>query len=145
MAEKPSSPRGDLPRALVFTPLGLFLLFITLWLVQNQLDFLAHAHRAEGHVSALNAGGNHPQIDFTDANGKTFSYPQNGFISGYEVGDRVTVLYRPEDPYVSAIIDSPGALWAWSLGAGLLGISFTAAGIYHLAAWIRYRRKAIPQ
>lgn len=143
MAEKPSSPRGDLPRAVVFSPLGLCLLFITFVLVHNQLDFLAHAQRAEGRVSALNAGGSHPQIDFIDANGKSFSYPQNGFISGYEVDDRVTVLYQPENPDISAIVDTPGALWAWSLIAGLLGSTFTAAGIYHLAAWIRHRPKAM--
>lgn len=142
MAEKLRSPRGDLLRAMVFAPLGFCLLFLTFVLVHNQLDFLAHAQRAEGQVSALNAGGSHPQIDFTDAHGKAFSYPQNGFIWGYEVGDRVTVLYRPENPDVSAIIEANGVLWVWSLVAGLLGILFAAGGIYHLMAWIRHRRQA---
>ena len=140
----PSSSRGDLPRALVFTPLGLFLLCITLWLVQDRLGFLAQAQRAEGHVSALNAGGSHPQIDFTDATGEAFSYPENGLIFGYEVGDPVTVSYLPESPNITAIIEDRGALWGANLMAGILAITFTASGGYHLAAWIRHRHRTRP-
>lgn len=111
MAKTPYSPRGDLLRALVFLPLGLCLLYLTLWLVDDRLGFLAQAQRAQGTVSALNAGGSHPQIDFTDATGKVTSYPESGLIFGYAVGDQVGVLYRPEAPAASAIIDDRGALW----------------------------------
>ncbi|MGS7252940.1 DUF3592 domain-containing protein [Pseudomonas sp. SK] len=144
MAKTPYSPRGDLLRALVFLPLGLCLLYLTLWLVDDRLGFLAQAQRAQGTVSALNAGGSHPQIDFTDATGKVTSYPESGLIFGYAVGDQVGVLYRPEAPAASAIIDDRGALWGASLLAGLFALVFTSGGGYHLAAWIRRRRTARP-
>jgi hypothetical protein len=142
MTKTPSSARGDMLRALIFIPLGLCLLCLTLWLVANRLDFLAQAQRAEGLVSALNAGGSHPQIDFSDATGKAVSYPEGGFIFGYAVGDSVAVLYRTDAPSSSAIIEDRGALWGASLLSGLLAIVFTAGGSYHLAAWIRRRRIA---
>ncbi|MEG5265169.1 DUF3592 domain-containing protein [Pseudomonas sp. JDS28PS106] len=141
MAAMPSS-RSDLLRVLIFIPLGLCLLCFTFWMVTDRLDFLALAQRAEGHVSALNAGGSHPQIDFTDATGQVISYPENGLIFGYEVGDSVTVFYRPESPSRTAIIGDRGALWGASLLTGLFAIVSIVGGGYHLAAWIRRRRTA---
>ncbi|WP_241151993.1 DUF3592 domain-containing protein, partial [Pseudomonas viridiflava] len=93
----------------------LCLLFIALWLGQDRLGFLADAQRAEGHVSALNSGGSHPQIEFTDATGRVISYPESGLIFGYEAGDSVTVRYRPENPSGTAIIEDRGALWGATL------------------------------
>ncbi|AVB17907.1 MULTISPECIES: DUF3592 domain-containing protein [Pseudomonas syringae group] len=143
MTKTPTCGRGDLPRALIFIPLGLCLLYLTLWLAVDRTNFLARAQRAEGHVSALNAGGSHPQVDFTDAADKAVSYPQGGFIFGYSVGDPVTVLYLGEAPPSStAIIEDQGALWGASLLTGLFAIVFTAGGGYHMAAWIRRRRTA---
>ncbi|WP_122755208.1 DUF3592 domain-containing protein [Pseudomonas viridiflava] len=142
MTSTPSSNKGTLLRALIFIPLGLCLLFIALWLGQDRLGFLADAQRAEGHVSALNSGGSHPQIDFTDATGKVVSYPESGLIFGYTVGHSVTVLYNAEAPSSTAIIEDCGALWGASLLSGLLAIVFTAGGGYHWAAWIRRRRMA---
>ncbi|MEE4128072.1 DUF3592 domain-containing protein [Pseudomonas viridiflava] len=144
MTSTPPSNQGTLLRALIFIPLGLCLLFIALWLGQDRLGFLAHAQRAEGHVSALNSGGSHPQIDFTDATGKVVSYLESGLIFGYEAGDSVTVRYRPENPSGTAIIEDPGALWGATLLTGLFAIVFTAGGGYHSAAWICRRSTARP-
>ena len=145
MAKTPSFALGDLPRALIFIPLGLCLLYLTFWLVQDRLGFLAQAQRAQGHVSALNAGGSHPQIDFTDATGQVVSYPESGFIFGYAVGDPVTVLYRAEAPASTAIIEDRGALWGVSLMMGLFALVFSAGGGGHLGAWLRRRRMARPE
>ncbi|MCD5971174.1 DUF3592 domain-containing protein [Pseudomonas quasicaspiana] len=144
MTKTSSSGRGDLLRALIFIPLGLCLLCLTVWLVEDRLGFLAQAQRAQGHVSALNSGGSHPQIDFTDATGKAVSYPESGFIFGYAVGDSVTVFYNAEAPSSTAIIEDQGALWGASLFSGLLAIVFIAGGGYHAAAWIRRRRMTRP-
>jgi hypothetical protein len=144
MTHTPPSGRGDLVRALVFVPLGLLLLYITFCLVNDRLDFLAQAQQAQGHVSALNAGGSHPQIDFTDATGHAVSFAESGLIFGYSVGDAVTVFYRTEAPYNTAIIGDRGALWGASLLTGVFAVVFTAGGGYHLVAWIRRRRVARP-
>jgi hypothetical protein len=144
MNHTPPSGRGDFIRALVFVPLGLFLLYITFCQVNDRLDFLAQAQRAQGHVSALNAGGSHPQIDFTDATGHAVSYAESGLIFGYSVGDAVTVFYRTEASEKTAIIGDRGALWGTSLLASVFAVVFTAGGGYHLVAWIRRRRVARP-
>ncbi|WP_295482048.1 DUF3592 domain-containing protein [uncultured Pseudomonas sp.] len=142
MAKTPLASRGNFLRALLFLPLGLCLLYLTFWLVEERLDFIAHAQRAEGHVSALNAGGSHPQIDFATASGDTFSYPESGLIFGYSVGNPVAVLYRAESPAATAIIDDRGALWGASLLSGLFALVSLSGGVYHAVAWIRERRRA---
>lgn len=144
MDTPPAKPRGDLLRAVIFLPLGLCLLLVTYSLVTERLAFLAQAARADGHVSALNAGGSHPQIDFNDAAGNPISYPESGLIYGYAVGDSVTVRYDAEAPARTAIIEDRGALWGASLLVGLFAVVATAGGGYHLAAWIRRRRPARP-
>ncbi|KPC25393.1 Uncharacterized protein ABJ99_2542 [Pseudomonas syringae pv. cilantro] len=80
MTKTPTCGRDELPRALIFIPLGLGLLYLTLCLVVDRINFLAQAQRAEGHVSALNAGGSHPQIDFADAAGNAASYPSKAAL-----------------------------------------------------------------
>jgi hypothetical protein len=91
-------------------------------------SFLRTATAADGVVARLNAGGSHPQIEFTTAAGRRVSYPQGGFISGYKPGDKVRVLYRDEAPEQTARLDSFGALWFAPLLLGLLGLGFVAAG-----------------
>lgn len=128
--------------------MGLFLVCLTFWLVEDRLDrlgFVVHAQRARGNVSAVNAGGSHPQIDFKDATGRVISSPETGLMFGYAIGDRVNVLYRPEAPATTALIDDRGALWGASLLAGLFACVFALGGRrYHLAAWIYRRRMAQP-
>lgn len=71
----------------------------------------------------MNAGGSHPQIDFTSVSGERISYPQGGFIFGYQVGEPVRVLYEAGRPAASAIVDDAGALWgnsAFLCGFGAL-------------------------
>lgn len=144
MDKTPSFSRGDILRASVFIPMGVFLICLTFWLVEDRLGFVAQAQRAQGHVSAVNAGGSHPQIDFSDATGRVVSYPENGLIFGYAIGDRVDVLYRPESPATTAIIDDRGALWGASLLAGLFALVFLSGGGYHLTVWSKRRRMAQP-
>lgn len=116
-------------KSALFLALGLLLLTAALYFGYDTHTFIAEARRAEGQVVALNAGGSHPQIAFTDTHGQRHDYPQGGLIFGYEVGDAVLVLYRSEAPTASARLDAFGALWAESLLLGLLGLAFTAAGL----------------
>lgn len=116
-------------KSALFLTLGLALLATALYFGLDTQSFMAEAQRARGQVVALNAGGSHPQIAFTDVHGQRHDYPQGGLIFGYEVGDRVQVLYRSEAPTVSARLHTFGALWAESLLLGLLGLAFTRAGL----------------
>ena len=71
---------------------------------------MARAASAPGLVVKLDAGGVHPEIRFTTAAGQVVECPQGGMIWGYQVGDRVELLYEPANPFSSAVINRPGAL-----------------------------------
>lgn len=73
----------------------------------------------------MNAGGSHPQIEFVTKAGDRISYAQGGMIYGAKVGDKVTVLYRPEEPSRAPTIDRFGAVWNWPLMALILGAGFS--------------------
>jgi len=133
------TPRGDGLRALLFLPLGLCLLGVTAGLIETRLAFLATAQRAAGHVSALNAGGSHPQIDFIDQAGQAVSYPEGGLIAGYVVGEPVQGRYSAKAPAGTAVIEDRGALWGASVLAGVLAVTFTLGGGYHAVQWWRRR------
>ncbi len=91
------------------------------------LRFVRESSVADGRVASLNAGGSHPEIEFT-ANGQKLSYPQGGWVGGYKPGDAVRVRYRPEAPRVTATVDRFGALWFWPILLALLGLGGLWAG-----------------
>ncbi len=124
--------RNNLPTRLkgeLFAVVGLGLIIgVIAWCVSTA-HFVRSAARAPGVVTRLNAGGTHPEIQFTAASGKVVDYPQGGMIWGYHTGERVRVLYDPRCPSDSPSLDTLPALW---LGQGmvlLLGIVFCGSGL----------------
>ncbi|MEI9985097.1 MAG: DUF3592 domain-containing protein [Aliidongia sp.] len=115
--------------SVVITLVGVILLAIALYTAWNTFTFLRTATRATGTISALNAGGSHPQIDFQTDAGQSVSYPQGGFIFGLKTGDTVTVLYSPADARATATIEAVGALWFATILTGGLGAVFVLGGI----------------
>lgn len=114
---------------------GLFLLFVSIilfiiagYIANYQHNFLSHAQKASGVVTALNAGGSHPQIEFTTGAGEVVSYPQGGMISGYETGQVVEVFYNAEKPFVTPVINDFGAIWGMAALIGLIGLAFLWGG-----------------
>ena len=101
------------------------ILFVGVWTFSTY-HFIQTASSAPGQVTQLRAGGSHPEIEFLSVEGKTISYPQNGLIFGYRVGDRVSVLYDPQRPY-DACIDSFGALWGFHVMILFMGLVFVIA------------------
>jgi hypothetical protein len=87
-------------------------------------NFIIHAKTGNGEVVALNAGGSHPQIQFTTEAGQKVSFPQGGLIFGYHPGEQVRVLYTPSDPAKSHTVDAFGALWFVPMLLTLLGSMF---------------------
>lgn len=98
MANDTPSRIGTILLGLLFALIGIGLLGIAVNLTLDRRDFLARAQTADGIVSRLNAGGSHPEIAFTTGKGEKISYPQGGFIFGYEPGQPVRVYYLPEQP-----------------------------------------------
>ena len=127
----PTTPSRLLKGGL-FALAGLVLLTATVVQTSSRADFLQSALQADGNVVALNAGSSHPEIAFTDSSGARISYPQGGWIYGYQVGIQVKVYYRAEAPETSAVIDDFGALWGTSALLGLLGSIFMVSGLLTL-------------
>ena len=119
MANDTPSRIGTIFLGLLFAAIGIGLLGIAVNLTLDRRDFLTRAQTVDGVVSHLNAGGSHPEIAFTTVSGEKVSYPQGGFIFGYQKDQPVRVHYLPEQPTASAIVDAPTALWGTS---GVLGL-----------------------
>lgn len=92
-------------------------------------QFISQAAAVQGEVIKLNSGGSHPQIRFTTQEGKEIEYPQNGLIFGYEVGDKVGVLYDQRNPK-NASVNTFGALWGFPILILTLGLIFVIVGIF---------------
>lgn len=84
MANSTPSRLGKILQGLLFVLIGIGLLVIAGNLTLERREFIASAQTADGIVSDLNAGGSHPEIAFTTGSGEKISYPQGGFIFGYQ-------------------------------------------------------------
>lgn len=113
----------------LFGAVGLMIVLGVLAWSLDTYQFVKNSTSTEGYVVALNAGGSHPQIKFTTADGKEIEYAQNGLIGGYRVGDTATVLYDRENPR-EASVDAFGALWGFNLLGLILGICFVSIACF---------------
>jgi hypothetical protein len=132
LQDKPARRKVKLFPGAIFLAIGSILLLISVATALSTRDFLKKAVVADGQVTALVAGPSHPDIQFTAATGEKITYAQGGWIGGYREGQRVRVLYLPEDPQGSASLDDPGALWFASGGTGLLGVAQLLGGLFAL-------------
>lgn len=121
-------PLVKLLRGWLFVAVGAVLLGTCSVTALGTNRFLREAEVAEGRVVRLNAGPSHPEVAFTTRAGDDVSFPQGGWISGFGPGQRVRVLYLPEDPRRTACIDQLGALWAVPVFTGPMGLAFLSIG-----------------
>jgi hypothetical protein len=97
----------------------------------HTMRFVQGAERTTGTVIDLSEdfssddGTVHTVVRFTSAEGRTVEFRSStGSSSPPDVGDRVDVLYDPDDPQdaeLSGFFD----LWLWAIALGGLGIAFT--------------------
>jgi hypothetical protein len=119
-------------KAMVFLVVGTGLLVAAIATGMAKREFIHRAQSAVGVVSRLNAGGSHPEIEFTTALGQKISYPQGGFIFGYRPGQEVRVLYSSDNPEQTACVASFGALWFVPLLLFCLGLGLIVGGVASL-------------
>ncbi len=121
---------GDLNnlKAILIVIVGAIIILASLLWGFSSRQFISSAAVAKGVVTKLDAGGSHPEIQFLTNAGEKIEYPQGGLIGGYQVGDRVSVLYDEKNPQ-TAVVNSFGALWGFPLLAFILGIWFIIAGL----------------
>lgn len=114
---------------LIFIGVGIFVITgAGVWAFLNW-RFVSNAATARGVVVKLNAGGSHPQIKFTTAEGKEIEYAQGGLIFGYKPGDEVDVFYERQNPQIASV-DSFSALWGFPILALILGGCALGAGLF---------------
>lgn len=119
-------------KLLLFTFIGIMILLgSVIWVVMNY-QFASRAASAKGTVIKLSAGGSHPEIRFTTADGKVVEYSQSGLIFGYREGDEVEVLYDPDTPQ-KASLSTFGAMWGFPLLGFVLGACFTGVSLWYSA------------
>jgi hypothetical protein len=108
---------------------GIALLIVAGVVAGSVRRFARIASAADGVVARLNAGGSHPQIEFTTASGQKVSYPQGGLTFGHRAGDKVRVLYEAGDPERTARLATFGAMWAVPMILLLIAASLIAGAL----------------
>jgi hypothetical protein len=124
--------RGMPKQTIALFLIGVFLLVSAVYAGIRVEHFVGSAERADGVVTKLDGGGNHPEIEFQLPSGTKITYPQGGLIFGYDVGDHVTVLYDPGSPSKTARLSSIGALWPLPIILSFIALLFMSLGVLGL-------------
>jgi Protein of unknown function (DUF3592) len=120
----------------LFLGLAIVLLLVAVGTFVKELRFVRGAERATGTVidlsSSLSEGSftYYPIVRFTTAEGRTVEFQSpSGSSSPPDVGDRVEVLYDPDNPrdaQLSGFFD----IWLWPIVSGTLGFLFAFFGLF---------------
>jgi hypothetical protein len=115
----------------IFAVLGTVLLTVGVALTAWSFHFFRSAERAEGMVISLVAGGKGsmaPVVQY-QVEGKAYTYRSHHYSSppAFRVGEKTTVLYRPEDPGAGMIL-SFFEMWGAGLLFTMLGAIFALIG-----------------
>lgn len=131
-----------------FTLIGLAVVGLSIYLGMERADFLETAATATGEVTDLIESRSddsyvyYPMVEFNVPGSNqaiTFRHDSGSNPPSYSIGEVVSVLYDPQNPY-DAIID--GGLFNWFATGltSLLGIIFTGVGITSVISWRKYKR-----
>ena len=111
---------------------AVMLVAAVLWALY-QWSFRSNARRAEGLVvdvavetDARHSRLYHPVVEFTDHRGELVRFKEGVAVTGsalFDKGERVTVLYMPENPS-QAQIDTFSSNWLGPILTVLFGLAF---------------------
>jgi hypothetical protein len=127
--------------------LGLSLVILSVVIQVKQYIFRGRARRARGEVveivEASSGPGRrlkYPVVEFETERGRTVEFESSvgSNPSLYRVGQRVSVLYDPDEPQ-KATIDSFLSRWLATLITGCLGVSFLFVGMVFLLIVVAVR------
>ena len=126
----PTTPLvSERAQGLVLGMVGLGVIGLSVFVGNVTADFLRSARRAEGTVTALEAGNSHVRVEFMDQSGRRVVFPGNGWIS-HRVGERVPVVYSDDNPTATAHLDEPGSVWSWTVSLAAIGVGLSLTGTY---------------
>jgi hypothetical protein len=145
---RPGGPVGPRPMAgpspvvaLICAGIGVVCLLAAVGFAVAALNFAAGAVHAEGTVVRLvatdNKGSKAPLVRY-EVEGTTYEFQSSisSTTPGYAVGQKVPVMYRPENPGAGQI-DSFFERWLMPIVLGVFGLVFTLVGCGMLFARVR--------
>ncbi|VWB54630.1 hypothetical protein BLA23254_02498 [Burkholderia lata] len=112
--------------------IGVSLLIASAINAQSTREFLKTSILVPGFVVKLDAGGYHPEIQFTTRTGQQISYRQGGIVTKVELGQRVEVRYQADDPDGSATMNVFAAIWDSTIVFTSIGVVAIVCGIMNL-------------
>ncbi|QVN13184.1 DUF3592 domain-containing protein [Burkholderia sp. LAS2] len=112
--------------------IGVGLLVAAAISAQSTREFLRTSIVVPGLVVKLNAGGYHPEIQFTTKTGQQISYPQGGIVTKVKLGQRVEVRYQADDPDGSATMNVFAAIWDSTIVFAFMGVVAIVCGVMNL-------------
>jgi hypothetical protein len=92
---------------------GILMLLLQAPFLPESIQYQFYSASAWGEVVRLNAGGFHPEVVFTTQAGERISFAGSSTFRT-EVGDRLEVRYRPEEPRM-AHLNQLRDIWAMEL------------------------------
>jgi hypothetical protein len=107
-----STKTKDIIGAVVLFLIGIGIIAGMIVQTKYPCEFISKAKITDGVVIAMPSGDSHPRIEYIDASGEKHWFPANGWISAYQVGEHVRVLYDPDDTN-QINIDDFGSLYAF--------------------------------
>jgi len=139
MSSRPLSRTGALLIGLIFTVIGLVVLFIGLFWLNATSERLKRMIDGTGtvvEVTRRRIGDDinyYPRIEFQTQTGETFQFESNtgGSSTSYRVGDQVLILYDPQMPQ-DATINSWYEIWLPPIVVTILSLSGLAPGMFAL-------------
>jgi len=144
----------------IFTIIGIAAIGLALYLGADRARFLAIAQKTEGEVTELNLTTSrennsmnrrnnrnrearlyYPVVEFKvpgSDHTQSFEHETGSSTPAYSAGDKVYVLYNPENPD-EAIIDEGIMNWLLPGIPSVLGLVFLISGIFLLREWRRWQ------
>ncbi|SAK54356.1 hypothetical protein AWB80_01977 [Caballeronia pedi] len=107
---------------------GCFCFVLQLPFLPSTLEFRLYSVVTYGTVVKLNAGGFHPEIEFTTSDGERVSFAGSTTVHT-EVGDRVEIRYRLKDPY-GAEVNNELSVWGIHTFLTAMAALFIIGGLY---------------
>jgi hypothetical protein len=111
---------------------GIALFCIQLSFLPSTVEFVRTSKVAQAEVVGLNAGGKHPQVEFTTFDGEHISVPTSSWFRSVSVGDKVEMRYDPKHPRI-ARINSLFGVWFLHLFCGVPAIVLAVGGLLGLS------------
>ncbi len=107
---------------------GIILSIITAYCIILKVEFLMSSEVATGKVINLKSGAHRPRIKFDAKGGQNYEISASTWQS-LEPGDSVQIRYSPDDPRMSASVNTILDQWAYILFLSALTAGFIDGGL----------------